>query len=94
MYNENVCYCCFSACKLLQEIEESKEIAGYQLKVKGRDSNVTEKVKTITTELVKKINIRYQDLSDEVLDATAIGNLKCWPQKMMQVTNDTNKCAI
>jgi hypothetical protein len=65
----------------LQNIVESKQLAGYALKVKGKEFNIETKAKAMVQGLLKQIEIRYKDLDVGVLDATVIGSFQNWPNE-------------
>jgi hypothetical protein len=65
----------YSNSEKLREITEKKELHGFPLK--GSSYNVENS--NVQQRLLQKIDQRYQDLHDDVLEATTIGSLKNWP---------------
>lgn len=64
----------YSNSEKLKESVEKRECAGFPLK--GNAFNVETTSNNVKQCILQKIDERYQDLHDDILDATTIGSLK------------------
>lgn len=83
---------CYSSNEKLKEIVEKKECLRWKLKGNVFDVDTTSE--TIKRRIVMKIDERYQDLQDNILDATTIGSLKNWPTENTEGTKNGNTAQV
>lgn len=70
----------------MKKIVEEKEYAGYQLM--GNAFNVEATGSNVKQLILKKLDGRYRDLHEEMIDAIAIGSLKNWPSENNEGTKN------
>lgn len=77
----------FNICiySIQQQVEE-KEYAGYQLM--GNAFNVEATGSNVIQLILKKLDGRYRDLHEKMIDAIAIGSLKNWPSENNEGTKN------